>query len=176
VPLIAVALIILLAVIALVPLSLIQRFRLATMRRPARGWVATVNVIGLGGSIGMFIAGALITSRWVPDAVSHTLVGLTLGCLLGLLSTALTRWEFGGGRLYYTPNRWLGLAVTLLVTARLLYGFWRSWQAWRVSADQLSWTASSGVAGSLAAGAVVLGYYLIFWAGIRAGIRRTRRS
>jgi hypothetical protein len=172
VPLLALALVIVLAIIALFPIALIQRFRIATMRRPARGWVATLNVIGLTGSIGIVLASALIASRWVPDALTYTLGGLIVGALLGVLATILTRWDVVGGRLYYTPNKWLGLGVTLVVTARLLYGFARSWRAWRAAIDRTDWIASSGVAGSMAAGAVVLGYYLIFWAGVRAQARR----
>ena len=175
-PLIALAVFIVLAFIALIPLSLVQRFRMATMRRQARRWVATLNVIGLSVSIASFLAVAAITSRWVPDALTYTLIGLTVGCVLGLLGTALTRWEHAGGRLYYTPSRWLVSCVTLVVSARLLYGFWRSWQAWQAATDRMTWVASSGLAPSMSAGAVVLGYYLIFWAGVRGHIRRRRSA
>jgi hypothetical protein len=48
---------------------------------------------------------------------------------------------------------------------------WRSWQAWRLAAGDTSWIVSSGVAGSLAAGAVVLGYYLTYWFGVRRRLR-----
>lgn len=173
-PLIALALIILLAVIALIPLSIIGRFRMATMRRPARGWMITTNVIGLAVSVGMFLFSAMIVSRWVPDALPYTLAGVTVGSLLGFLATKLIRWENIRGRLYYTPNKWLGLSVTLLVTARLLYGFWRSFRAWQSAISHTEWVAASGVAGSMAAGAVVLGYYLIFWAGVRGKLRQAR--
>jgi hypothetical protein len=172
VPLIALALVIVLAVIALIPLSLIGRLRMATMRRPARAWIATLNMIGLALSIGMFLFSAIVVSRWVADALTYTLVGLTTGGVLGVLATQLIRWETIRGRLHYTPNKWLGLSVTLIVAARLLYGFWRSWRAWQSAIDRSDWVASSGVAGSMAAGAVVLGYYLIFWAGVRGHIRR----
>lgn len=170
-PLIALALVIVLGIIALIPLSLIGRFRMATMRRPARAWIATLNVVGLAASAGMFLFSAMIVSRWVPDALTYTLVGLTVGSLLGFVATKLIRWEIIRGRLHYTPNKWLGLSVTLVVAARLLYGFWRSWRAWQSAIDRADWAATSGVAGSLAAGAVVLGYYLIFWAGVRGHLR-----
>jgi TRAP-type C4-dicarboxylate transport system permease small subunit len=76
----------------------------------------------------------------------------------------------------YTPNRWLVLAITLLVTARVLYGFWRGWEAWRASLESAAWVTASGVAGSLSAGAVVLGYYLVFWWGVRRRVRRHERT
>ena len=64
------------------------------------------------------------------------------------------------------------LAITLIVAARVAVGFWRSWQAWPTTDDYAAWAAASGAAGSLAAGAVVLGYYLIYWLGVRRRIGR----
>jgi hypothetical protein len=92
--------------------------------------------------------------------------------MIGLL---LTRWEAEPGALHYTPNRWLVLAITLVVTARLAYGFWRGWQAWRAGIAGNSWFVASGVAGSMAAGAVVLGYYLVYWMGVRRRVRQQER-
>jgi hypothetical protein len=171
VPLIALAILVVLAVIALIPFSLIQRFRMGTARRQARQWVATVNLVAIAFSLALFLFGALFTSQWIPDAFTYTLAGLAVGCVLGLLGLVLTRWERVGGRVQYTPNRWLVLTITLLVTARVFYGFWRSWDAWRASMESTAWIAASGVAGSMSAGAVVLGYYLIFWTGVRRRIR-----
>jgi hypothetical protein len=98
-----------------------------------------------------------------------------VGAVLGLIGTAMTHWEYIGGRVQYTPNRWLVLAVTLVVAARVSYGFWRSWEAWRASVDSMAWVAASGVAGSMSAGAAVLGYYLIFWMDVRRRVRRYQR-
>jgi hypothetical protein len=92
--------------------------------------------------------------------------------VLGLVGLAVSRWEFSPGSLHYTPNRWLVLGITLVVTARLAFGFWRSWHAWRAAPDGMSWAAASGAAGSLAAGAIVLGYYLTYWIGVRRRLRR----
>jgi hypothetical protein len=94
-------------------------------------------------------------------------MGFVSGCLLGLVGLALSRWEAAPGSLHYTPNRWLVLGITLVVTARLGFGFWRTWHAWHATPDYGSWLAESGVAGSLAAGAVVLAYYLTYWLGVR---------
>ena len=49
---------------------------------------------------------------------------------------------------------------------------WRSWHAWHARVDDTSWLAASGAAGSLAAGAVVLGYYVAYWIGLRWRIGR----
>ena len=161
-----------LAAIALTPLALVQRYRLGTVRRRARAWVATLNIVGLTVSSILFVAGAAVTALWVPNALTYPLVGFLAGCLLGVLGLALTRWESAPGSLHYTPNRWLVLAITLVVTARVAVGFWRSWRMWHTTADYGFWIAASGVAGSLAAGAVVLGYYLVYWVGVRRRVLR----
>jgi hypothetical protein len=175
VPFVIVALLVVLAIIALIPLSIVQRFRVGTSRRMARGWVATVNLLGVALSVALFLTGAAITNVWVPEAFVYSLLGLSTGCLLGVLGLVLTRWERAPHALHYTPNRWLVLAITLVVTARLFYGFWRSWEAWNSALDGTSWLVTAGVAGSLAAGAVVLGYYLVYWFGVRRQIRRHPR-
>ena len=174
-PLIALAVLIVLAVIALIPISIIQRLRLGISRRQARGWVAALNLIAVALSVSLFLLGAYVTSRWIPEALRFTLVGLGVGSVLGLLGTALTRWEYAGRSAYYTPNRWLVVGITLVVTARVVYGFWRTWEAWRASLDTMTWVAASGLAASMSAGAVVLGYYAIFWAGVYVRTRRYRR-
>ena len=168
----AVVLFVLLASIALLPLSLVQRYRVGTARRPARGWIITLNLLALSLSAVIFLMSAALTNIWIPRAFSHALAGLVLGCALGVLGLVLTRWEARPGALLYTPNRWLVLGITLTVTARVIYGFWRTWQAWRLGIDDPSWVAATGAAGSLAAGAVVLGYYLVYWAGVRRRLNR----
>jgi hypothetical protein len=128
--------------------------------------------VGLAFSSALFLAGSAVTSLWVPNALTDTLVGFAGGCLFGLVGLVLSRWESAGDSLHYTPNRWLVLGITLVVAARLAFGFWRSWHAWRTTPDYASWAAASGASGSLAAGAVVLGYYLTFWLGVRRRLRR----
>lgn len=159
---------VMLAVIALIPVSLVQRYRMATSRQRARGWLAAVNLAGLLLSAVLFLASAAVTSVWIPNALAYTAAGLAAGCLLGIVGLRLTLWEPSPGALHYTPNRLLVLGITLVVTARLVYGFWRGVHAWRAGMF-----SDSGVAGSMAAGALVLGYYLAYWFGVR---RRFRRS
>jgi hypothetical protein len=165
--LLGVIIFVILAAILLTPLMVVQRYRLGTARRRARGWIATLNVAGLAISSMMFVAGAAVTTLWVPGALTYALIGLGVGAGLGLAGLALTRWEHTRGALFYTPNRWLVLGITAMVAARIAYGFWRSWQAWGAASDPASWLSASGAAGSLAAGAVVLGYYFSYWMGVR---------
>ena len=171
-PLIAVPILLVLVVIALIPFSIVQRFRAGTADRPARRWVATLNLVAVAFSVFLFVGGAFVTSQFVPNVLTYTSAGLALGGVLGLLGVALTHWQYAGGRLRYRPNRLLVLTLTIVVAVRLLYGFWRSWQTWEAGLDSVI----PGVAASMSAGAVVLGYYLVFWAGIRWRIGRSRMT
>ena len=84
-PLLLLLLLLPLVFIVLIPLSLIQRYRVGTSRRPARGWVATLNLAAIALSIAFFLAGAVLTSVWVPDAFRYSAAGVAGGGLLGLL-------------------------------------------------------------------------------------------
>ena len=170
-PVLVALLLIPLLVVVVIPLSLVMRLRRGTMRRQARGWVLTANVIAVAISTLMFSIGALIAGRWVPDAWPYSLLGLGTGAMLGLIGFALTRWESSRGVVHYTPNRWLVLGVTLVVAARIVYGFWRVYAAWQAGSDQIAEVAASGVAMSMAAAAVALGYYLIYWIAVRRRCR-----
>ena len=173
-PLLLALLLILLLVVVLIPISLVRRIRRETMRRQARSWVVTANTIAALLSTAMFLIGALITSRWMPDVLRYSLGGLGVGGVLGFSGFALTRWESSGGVVHYTPNRWLVLTVTLFVAARIVYGVWRVWAAWQAGVEQITAVTASGVAMSIASGAVVLGYYSIYWNAVRRRLRSLR--
>jgi len=174
VPLLLALLLIPLLFIVMIPVSLVLRIRHGTMRRRARGWVATANTIAVTLSTAMFLIGALITSRWVPDVLRYSLGGLGVGAALGLIGFALTRWDSSGGVDHFTPNRWLVLTVTIVVAVRIFYGLWRVWAAWQAGVEQIAAVAGAGVAMSMAAGAVVLGYYLIYWTAVRRRLQLSR--
>lgn len=162
--------------IVLLPLSIVQRYRVGTARRPARAWLATLNVVGFTLSAGVVVVSATVTALWVPSALPATAAALLVGALLGLIGLSLSVWESRAGVLYFTPNRWLVATLTLLVILRLGYGVWRAWHAWVHWGAQPGWLASAGVAGSLAAGALIIGYGLGFWAGVRWRIARRQAA
>ncbi|HEV8629201.1 MAG TPA: DUF1453 domain-containing protein [Thermoanaerobaculia bacterium] len=173
-PLLIVAAILLAALVLFIfgiPLSLLLRYRTGKARRLARSWVVTTNLVMLTISMLLFLAGAAFTSLWVPRALAYGLLGLAAGGVLGLLGLVATRWEPTPRGLFFTPNRWLVLLVTLLVTARVGYGIWRAWHTWHHAAGDVAWLDAFGVAESLAAGAVVLGYYLVYVLGVRRRLR-----
>ena len=122
----------------------------------------------------LFVLGAAVTNFWAPHALVYTALGWAIGALLGFVGLWLTRWESDDEPLHFTPNRWLVLAILLAVAARIGYGFWRAWEAWQSGFAGQSWVVAR--AQSLAAGAVVLGYYLVFWTGVRRRFHLHRRS
>jgi hypothetical protein len=165
------ALLVVFVLVLSTPFLLIIRYRVGTARRPARRWIATINLLSLLLSSALFVWIAALTNFWVPYAFAYSLVGFVSGSLLGLLGLVLTRWESTDRGFYYTPNRWLVLVITLAVATRMLYGFWRMWHAWHTMGHDKSWLASAGIPGSMAVGALVLGYYLTYSAGIRWKLR-----
>ncbi len=163
------------ALLLAMPFLLVQRYRIGKARRKGRRWIANVNLVAFILSAGLFLWAAAITSLWIPMAFFYSLLGLLGGGLLGLLGLALTRWEKTAQAVYYTPNRWLILILTAAVTTRLLYALWRGWHAWHTRGPDGSWLAASGAAGSLAVGAIVLGYYLTYSAGLRRRLGRSQK-
>jgi hypothetical protein len=151
-PLLLLVVVLPLVLIALMPLILIQRYRLGTARRMARLWTATFNVVLMAFSAIGFLAGAAVTALWVPNAVSGAAAGVALGAGLGLIGLALTQWEPTAATLHYTPNRWLVLVVTFLVSARVLYGLWRSWTVAEAGVYGTPMVLAFGIPESLAAG------------------------
>jgi hypothetical protein len=171
-PLLLIPVLVVLSVIVLIPIGIVRRYQVGTSRQRARGWLAALNLFGLMVSILLFVSAAAVTSIWVPGILLYVAGGLGGGALLGLLGLMLTRWEPGPDELHYTPNRLLVLGITLLVTARVLYGFWRAWESWRAGLAGESWFVEAGLPGAMAAGAVVLGYYGAFWLGVRRRLRQ----
>jgi hypothetical protein len=164
------------AMIALLPISIIQRYRMGTSRSRARPWLVTLNVIGISLSLALFLVSAAVSNIWIPQAFAAAATGAAAGAVLGLVGLALTHWERTPGALHFTPNRWLVLTITLAVTGRLIYGVWRGWNAWETMGNDGSWLAASGAAGSLAAGALVLGYYASYWIGVRRRVLPARQN
>lgn len=153
----------------LVPVALWQRYRLGRARRRAVAWVAALNAWSLLASVLTFVFSAWLAGYWVDAALPYAIAGLGAGVLLGLLGLAITRFETTPQGLYYTPNRWLVLALTLVVAARIAYGLFRMEQAWAADA-RAAWLSEQGSV--LAVGGLLLGHYLAYAWGLRRRIRR----
>ena len=156
--------------LALMPLILIQRYRVGAARRTARPWVAKLNLMLMTFSAICFLASAGVTAVWVPNAFAGAAAGVAVGTCLGIVGLLLTRWEATPATLHYTPNRWLVLVVTFAVSARVLYGLWRSWTVARAGVSGTPVIMAFGIPESLAAGGTVIGYYIAYGLGVRRRI------
>ena len=174
-PLVLLVVLLPVVVIALMPLMLLQRYRIGTARRLARPFLARLTLGAMVFSTAFFLIAAAMTSVWVPRALTLSVAGLAAGIALGILGIWLTRWEATPRSLHYTPNRWLVLFITVIVLARLAYGLWRSWSVARAGWGASPAVAAFGIAESMAAAATVIGYYFAFSAGVQARVRRWQR-
>ena len=174
-PLLILLLLLPVVILALTPLLLVQRYRIGSSRRLARPWMATFTLVMMAVSTAFFLVGSAVTTIWVREAFTGAAAGVAIGSLLGVVGLVLTRWETSPSTLHYTPNRWLVLFVTLVVTARLLYGLYRSWLVASAGIEGVSAVDAFGIPQSLAAGGIVIGYYLAFGAGLRWRIKRWQR-
>ena len=60
--------------------------------------------------------------------------------------------------------------VTSVVSARVLYGFWRSWTVAQAGVHGTAMMVAFGIPESLAAGGIVIGYYTAYAFGVRRRI------
>ena len=169
-PLLLLLLLLPLIVVAMTPFLLILRYRAGSARREARPWVATLTMAVILFSAVLFLASAAFTAIWIPRAI-----GMAIGLGLGAFGTLLTRWEPTVRSLHYTPNRWLVLIVTLIVSARVVYGLFRSFEAASAGVSGDAMIDAFGVPESLAAGAIVIGYHLAYNVALRWHIARWQR-
>ena len=174
-PLVLLLLLVPVAVIALMPLLLIQRYRAGKARRQARPWAATLNLAVMAFSALCFLISAAFTTIWIPRSLPGAALGMIAGLVLGVFGLLITRWEADARAMHYTPNSWLVLFVTLIVSARVMYGLFRTVAAAQAGLSGTALASAFGVPESLAAGALVIGYYLAFNAGLRWRIRRWQR-
>jgi hypothetical protein len=103
-------------------------------------------------------------SREYPIALGALAGGLVAGGALAVYGLRLTRFERTAQGLFYTPNAYLGVALSLLLVGRVLY---RLVQVY--SGDVLTAAASSDFVRSPATLAIfgtLAGYYIAYAAGL----------
>jgi MFS family permease len=174
----ALLLFVLFALAGLILLSLALRYRAGTARRRARPWAASLNMWLTSFSTVFFLFFTLLLSFWIGSAFRFALIGLGCGGILALLGLALTRWERRPEGLFYTPNRWLAVIITLAIAARFIYGWWRATHSGGSAAADQHWIFSTSATQlSLAVAAGLIGYYLVYSIGVRLQITvASRRS
>lgn len=174
-PLLAIALV--LAVLLLLPLSLRQRYRAGHARRRAYRWMVVLNAWLFALSVAVFLATAWFGSLWIADALRDAAFGLCAGIVVGIVGLALTRFDEADGALHYAPNRWLALALMLLVAARIGLGLWLGWHRATGSgaAPSPAWQGWIEAGGLWAIGGLLLGYATTYAWGLRMRLARMER-
>ena len=150
----------------LLPVSLWQRYRMGKARRRARPWLVGFNAWVLLVSLLLFLASMALTNVWWPGALVYAATGLGIGVLLGIAGLWLSRFEATPQGLFYTPNPWLVLGLTLLVAGRIAMGFVELWRHWQ-GRESLALIPVLDHASLFAVAGVLLGYYLAYTWGLR---------
>ncbi|HEY5971771.1 MAG TPA: DUF1453 domain-containing protein [Pseudoxanthomonas sp.] len=150
----------------LLPLSLWQRYRYGKTRRKAWPWAVRLNAWMLLVSLLVFLASMALTNMWWPGALLYAAVGLGIGLVVGMAGLWLSRFENTPQGLFYTPNPWLVLALTLLVAARIAMGFVELWRYWQ-GHEALAMVPVLDHASLFSVAGLLLGYYLAYTWGLR---------
>ena len=168
-----IVLVLLLLWLVLLPLSLWQRYRLGKARRKAWPWLVKLNSWLLLASSGVLLVSMAVTNIWWPVAFVYALAGWGIGLVIGFAGLWLTRFEATPQGLFYTPNAWLILLLTLLVTARIAMGFVERWRYWQ-GKQALAMIPVLDHASLFAVAGLLIGYYLVYTWGLRRRVLRIR--
>ncbi len=161
--LLLVLLILLGAAVLLWPLALWNRYRVGTSRRRPLRWLTRLNAVLLPASALLFLGAMAVTNLLVDHAWTYAATGLLAGLLLGALGWALTRVEHQPGNVWYTPNRWLVLGLTLVVVARIGVAIWQLLQRMSGQHEALAqWGLLGDQASLFAVAGLVLGYHVAY--------------
>ena len=152
----------------LLPIALCQRYRSGKARRPAVAWAVRLNAWLVLVSTVIFLASAWLAGHWIDAALEYAAAGLATGMLAGIAGLALTRFEAEAQGLFYTPNRWLILALTAIVAGRIVLGMIRVLQSWSAG-GHAAWLSQQG--SLLAVGGLLAGYYLAYTWGLHFRLR-----
>lgn len=142
--------------VVLLPLTITQRYRHGRARRRVQPWAVRINAWLLVVSTLVFLAVAATIGYWVDNALRDAAIGLALGAGVGVLGLRLDRFESTPEGLFRTPNRWLLVALSLLLAARVVMGLWLAWSDGPAT-GMWGWVTRGGLLG---VGGVLLGYAL----------------
>lgn len=156
--------------VCLVPLAVRQPYRVGVARQPQGAWAATLLVVSFSAAAVALMSTAAELGRLAAKAQPAVLGALGIGVLLGLLAYMLSTWQNHRGVIYFHPNQRVTLVIASLAMLRVAYGVWRIWSASGGVTVDPRWMTSVGMAGTLAAAALLTGYGLGFWGAVRLRI------
>jgi hypothetical protein len=122
--------------------------------QPTRTWLRIALLT-------LLVAALAVAAAFTANGVVAVAAGLALGALLGALGLRHTRIERGEDQHWYTPNPWIGGALSLLLVARLA---WR-WQQGAFT-QGAAVAAQQGSPLTLAFAATLVAFYLVNAAGL----------
>jgi hypothetical protein len=151
--------------VVLVPLigfRLYRRFRANFGRQTVQTPRVVTRLVFLALVIGA-VAFASMRSATVLEALAG---GLVAGAALGLLGLRHTKFESDDKGSYYTPNSYIGGAVTLLFIGRIIYRMTVIYTTPQVVAGGDPFTALNQSPLTVAMLMLTLGYYAMYSAGV----------
>jgi hypothetical protein len=95
--------------------------------------------------------------------------GILPGAALGFVGLRLTKFEVIEGKNFYTPNTYIGVALSLLFVGRMLYRFWSLHEVVAHNQPPLFQSPLTFFVFGL-----VAGYYLVFQTGVLRHARTAR--
>ncbi|HEU4627526.1 MAG TPA: hypothetical protein VFS52_22415 [Steroidobacteraceae bacterium] len=140
-----------------------RRFRTNFGRQPVQTKRMVLRIVLLSA----IATALLVLSLSQVQLLGAAAIGLALGAIVGVVGLRLTAFEHTPEGSFYTPNRYIGVTVTTILVARLVYRFFVVMPALQTPA-----VAGNPYAGyqqsplTLAILMVMIGYYVCYFAGI----------
>ncbi len=159
-------------IIALIALMYYRRFRRNFGRQPVQPTRMTVRVVILC-VIGVLLLGSSALNSLMAATMAG---GLAAGLALGWWGLKLTRFERHADGVHYIPHSWFGIAITVLLLARLAYRFTVLWPAMQAAhaASQPPPYPNSPL--TLALFGLLIGYYVFYYIGVLRMAKNTPQS
>lgn len=160
--------IVILALLPLLAWRVYMRFRRMVGRQrlsKARPWIT----LGIFSTVILFLAYA---AHGHAERLSWLAAGLPIGSCLGVYGLRITRFEPTPHGLFYTPNAYLGIAMSLLFVGRILY---RLVEVYDIAAAHAK-PAFLRSSPTLAIFGLIAGYYVVYAVGLLLWRSRVSRA
>lgn len=154
------------AAVIIVVFVLYRRLRTHFGRQPIRLGRMRIRIVIMS-CIAALLA---VNSISMPRLLEGLLAGLIGGGLLAVAGLRLTRYQRSEGVTYYTPNPWIGGALSLLLVGRLVWRFMIAVPAAVHHATPAHGPVLGNSPLTLAVLGLTLGYHAVYYFGI---IRRS---
>jgi len=155
------------AVVPLIAWRMYSRMRRLIGRQRSRLWRHWAALILCPLLVLLLAMGALFS----PVAMLSLVGGVAVGVGLGIFGLRLTKFEKGDTMFFYTPNAHIGIALSLLLVARVGFRFFQIYAL--TSADS---PASMQDFGRSPLTLVILGMMMAYYATYAAGLLRWRQA